>query len=76
MSSQQPQQYNPDFYFIEGSDEDGGYHLRVSRAKWYVIALYSFPLRFFPLFKPYKRVTQRKRVLRFRSAKELEFLNH
>ncbi len=67
--------YSPNIYVIEESQNGLGYHQYVSVTRWYAVAVISFPLRFFPLFKPYKYVSQKSRVLKFRGRSELNFLN-
>ncbi len=76
MDNNEPVQYNPDIYVIEGNKNGLGYHRAVSMVRWYAIAFLSFPLRFFPLFKPYKWVKQHNKILVFRTKEMLDFLNY
>jgi hypothetical protein len=70
-----PVNYNPKIYIIEETSNGFGYHQPVSAFRWWLTALITYPLRFLPLFKPYKIIYCRERVLRLRSDAELRFLN-
>jgi hypothetical protein len=73
MEDNKPSTYNPDLYVIEGYTDGSRYHKNVGAIQWYFTVIVSFPLRFLPLFKHYKYVYQRNKVLIFRSKQEVNF---